>query len=259
VRHCYVVRVFTVGDSGGNALGVVPDSTGLDATDMQRIAADLGFSETVFINWRAVAIPALRIFTPAAEMPFAGHPLVGTAWVLNAMGPGVDRMSIQIGEVAVRTEGDLVWVAPPAIDQPIREVPVAEVEALGVNATRAWRVEVPSDYLVAELRSEADLIGAKPDLGAVSDAADGLYIFYGHGMTRSRFFGPRLGVDEDPATGSAAVALCAVSRALGQQSGRAQIVQGLPGTLSEIHMTWDGLQVELGGRVVKDEVRVLEA
>lgn len=237
----------------------MPDSTGLDATDMQRIAADLGFSETVFINWRAVAIPALRIFTPAAEMPFAGHPLVGTAWVLNAMGPGVDRMSIQIGEVAVRTEGDLVWVAPPAIDQPIREVPVAEVEALGVNATRAWRVEVPSDYLVAELRSEADLIGAKPDLGAVSDAADGLYIFYGHGMTRSRFFGPRLGVDEDPATGSAAVALCAVSRALGQQSGRAQIVQGLPGTLSEIHMTWDGLQVELGGRVVKDEVRVLEA
>ncbi len=258
MRHCYVVRVFTVGDSGGNALGVVPDSTGLESPDMQRIAAELGFSETVFINWPPGAMPALRIFTPAAEMPFAGHPLVGTAWVLNAMGPGVDRMSIQIGEVGIRMQDDLIWVVPPPIDQPIREVPIAEVEELGVPATRAWRVEVPSDYLVAELRSEVDLIGAKPDLAAVADAADGLYIFYGHGMTRSRFFGPRLGVDEDPATGSAAVALCAVSRWLGQESGMAQIIQGLPGSLSEIHMTWDGLRVELGGRVVKDEVRELD-
>lgn len=257
MRHCYVVRVFTIESAGGNALGVVPDSTGLASADMQGIAAGLGFSETVFINWSAGEGPQLRIFTPAVELPFAGHPLVGTAWVLNRMGPGVDRMSIQIGEVGVRMEDDLVWVAPPAIDQPVRKVPVHEAGALGVKATRAWRVEVPSDYLVVELQSEADLIAAKPDLGAVADAADGLYLFHGHGMTRSRFFGPRLGVDEDPATGSAAVALCAVSRALGQESGTAQIIQGLPGALSEIHLTWTGLEVELGGRVVKDEVRVL--
>ena len=125
----------------------------------------------------------------------------------------------------------------------------------GGGAERVVVVTRPGD---AELRSEADLIGAKPDLGAVSDAADGLYLFHGHGMTRSRFFGPRLGVDEDPATGSAAVALCAVWRSLGQESGKAQIIQGLPGALSEIHITWNGREVELGGRVVKDEVRVLE-
>lgn len=259
MRHCYVVRVFTVGSSGGNALGVIPDSTGLGAEDMQRIAADLGFSETVFIDWPAGDVPALRIFTPAAEMPFAGHPLVGTAWVLNEMGPGADTMSIQIGEVAVRKVDDVVWVTPPPIDQGIQEVDVDEAIALGVPATtRAWRVEVPSDYLVAQVSSEADLIATAPDMPAVATAADGLYVFHGFGLTRSRFFAPRLGVDEDPATGSAAVALCAVSRALGQESGTAQIVQGLPDALSEIQMTWKGLSVELGGRVVMDEVRLLE-
>ncbi len=258
MRHCYVVRVFTVGTVGGNALGVIPDSTGLDLGAMQRIAADLGFSETVFIDWPSGEMPTLRIFTPAAEMPFAGHPLVGTAWVLNQMGPGVDTMSIQIGEVGVRMEDELVWVSPPPIDQPTREASVDEAASCGVKATRAWRVAVPSDYLVAEVASEADLVTTEPDLEAVSEAADGLYVFHGHGLTRSRFFAPRLGVDEDPATGSAAVALCAVSRLLGRESGAAQIVQGLPGALSEIHLTWDGLAVELGGRVVKDEVRSLD-
>lgn len=258
MRHCYVVRVFTVGHGGGNALGVIPDSTGLGSGDMQRIAFELGFSETVFTTWPAGDMPALRIFTPAAEMPFAGHPLVGTGWVLNQMGPGTDRMSIQIGEVGVRIEDEQVWVTTPPVDQPVREVPVEEATVLGVRAIRAWRVEVPSNYLVAEVETEGDLIETKPDFAAVAEAADGVYVFSGFGNTRARFFGPRLGVDEDPATGSAAVALAAVSRSLGRETGTARIIQGLPGALSEIHMTWDGLRVELGGRVVKDEVRVLE-
>ena len=259
MRHCYIVRVFTSAADGGNALGVIPDSTGLDSADMQRIAAELGFSETVFIDWPAGEVPALRIFTPAAEMPFAGHPLVGTAWVLNQMGPGADTMHIQIGDVAVRTEGDLVWVTPPAIDQPVREVAADEAVDLGVPATtRAWRVEVPSDYLVAEVSSEAALIATSPDMQAVAAAADGLFVFHGRGTTRARFFAPRLGVDEDPATGSAAVALCAVSRSLGEESGSSQIIQGLPESLSEIQMTWNGLSVQLGGLVVLDQVRLLE-
>lgn len=256
MRICTVVRVFTVGDSGGNALGVFIDSACLDGSDMQQIAADLGFSETTFTDWPSGGPPSLRIFTPAAELPFAGHPLVGTAWVLNQIAP-VERLIIQIGEVSVRFDDDLVWVGPPAIDQPVREVPVAEVEALGVPATRAWRVEVPSDYLVAEVRSEADLLAIAPDADAVSEAADGLYVFTGRALTRSRFFAPRFGIYEDPGTGSAAVALCAILRSKGVASGTEQIVQGLPGAFSEIRMTWDGLNVELGGTVVLDEVREL--
>ncbi len=258
MRHCFVVRVFTISGSGGNALGVIPDATDLDAGDMQRIAHELGYSETVFIDWPAGGVPGLRIFTPATELPFAGHPLVGTAWVLNHMGPGVDRMSIQIGEVGVRLSRDMVWVAPPAIELPVREAGVDEADPLGITASRAWRVEVPSDYLVLEVASEADLNDAAPDLTAVASSADGVYLVTGDDPVRSRFFAPRMGVAEDPATGSAAVGLSAVRRALGTQSGTLRILQGLPEALSEIRVVWDGSAVELGGAVVRDEVRLLD-
>jgi PhzF family phenazine biosynthesis protein len=258
MRHCYVVRVFTVGKEGGNALGVIPDGTGLNSTDMQAIAADLGFSETVFMDWPAGSDPALRIFTPAAEMPFAGHPLVGTAWVLNELGPGSEMVRIQIGEVPIQIDGDMVWVMPPAIDQPIHAAPETEAKSLGVPAVGAWHVEVPSDYLLAEVSTEEELLAVAPDPDAFPSTTHGLYVFHGRGPVRSRFFAPGLGVYEDPATGSAAVALCAVLRSQGRPTGSLQINQGLPGSLSDLRITWDGLHVELGGTVVKDEVRVLD-
>ena len=259
MRHCYVVRVFTMGTGGGNHLGVIPDSTGLSASDMQAIATDLGFSETVFMKWRKPADPRLRIFTPAVELPFAGHPLVGTAWVLNEMGPGAERMSIAIGTVGIRIDRSVVWVSVPEHDRPVEELDVAAVtEGLGFTGIRAWRVEVPSKYLVVELASAADLVAVEPDIEAVAVATEGLYLVAGDDPVRSRFFAPRLGVDEDPATGSAAVAYAAVKRALGIESGSGQIVQGVPDALSEIRLVWDGSTVELGGRVVKDEVRVLD-
>ena len=87
-RHCYVLRVFTRGDEGGNHLGVVTDSTSLTTESMQAIAVDLGFSETIFLEWNEGEIPHVRIFTPGAEMAFAGHPLVGMAWTLKQLGPG---------------------------------------------------------------------------------------------------------------------------------------------------------------------------
>ena len=152
VRHCYVVRVFTVGEEGGNPLGVIPDSTGLSAVDMQRIAAELGFSETVFVDWPEGGYPALRIFTPAVEMPFAGHPLVGTAWVLNELGPGADRMTIQIGSVGIRVEDPMVWIEVPEVDRSVEELEiVAATEGLSISGTRAWRVFVPSEYLVVQV------------------------------------------------------------------------------------------------------------
>ena len=111
MRPCYVLRVFTAGGEGGNHLGVVVDVTGLDDGTMQEIAADLRFSETIFIDWNRGAVPAVRIFTPVAELPFAGHPLVGAAWVLGTMAPGaVDSLRCGIGEVRLGLEGDAPWV-----------------------------------------------------------------------------------------------------------------------------------------------------
>lgn len=257
MRHCYVVRVFTVGEAGGNALGVIPDATGLESAEMQEIAADLGFSETVFMDWAEASDPALRIFTPAAEMPFAGHPLVGTAWVLNELGPGASGVSIQIGDVGIRRDGDMVWVLPPSIERPVRAAPVEEARRLGIRAIGAWHVEVPSDYLLAEVSTEEELVSVVP-VPALADAAHGVYVFHGRTPFRSRFFAPRLGVPEDPATGSAAVALCALLRSQGMDSGSIQIMQGPPTSLSDLRVIWQGSNVELGGTVVQDEVRVLD-
>jgi PhzF family phenazine biosynthesis protein len=258
MRHCYVVRVFTDGQSGGNPLGVIPGSVEPSTEAMQGIATKLGFSETVFVDWTAVGPPALRIFTPAVELPFAGHPLVGTAWVLNSMGPGVDRMSIPIGEVGIRMDNGTCWVGPPETDQPVSAVSQDEVTKLGVTVERAWRAEMPMDFLLAELADGEAIDLADPDIAAVRDACDGFYVFTRREPVRARFFAPRLGIDEDPATGSAAVALAAVLRAEGQASGRLDILQGPPGSLSRVMVTWDGLRVELGGTVVHDEVRLLE-
>ena len=137
MRHCYVVRVFTVGSDGGNPLGVIPDSTGLTDDHKQAIASDLGFSETVFLDWPEGAVPVLRIFTPAVELPFAGHPLVGTAWVLNEMGPGATAMRIAIGDVAVVPREDAMWVTLPTL--PSRVGATAADGSLGVSGRRAWR------------------------------------------------------------------------------------------------------------------------
>ncbi len=258
MRHCYVVRVFTDGQSGGNALGVIPDSTELASEQMQEIATELGFSETVFIDWPEDHLPALRIFTPAVELPFAGHPLVGTAWVLNAMGPGADRMSIQIGDVGIRMDGETCWVAPPHLEPPVTEVTAAELNGLGIEPRRGWRVAIPMDYLLVELAAADDVAKASPDLAAVQAACDGLYVFARGEPTRSRFFAPTLGVDEDPATGSAAAALAAVMASEGQATGNLAITQGPAGLLSRVLVSWSERGTELGGTVVHDEVRLLE-
>ena len=258
MRHCYILRVFTMGTTGGNPLGVVPDSTGLADDDMQRIAAELGFSETVFLEWGPDDVPFLRIFTPTVELPFAGHPLVGTAWLLNHLGPGSARLKIAIGVVEIDMRNHLVFVRPPGQDRSAHEIGIAEVTDLGVAATRAWRTAVPQEYLVIQLASERDLVAAQPDLAAAAGLADGIYLVVDGSPCRTRFFAPGLGVSEDPATGSAAVALAAVRRALGETSGSVQVVQGLPEWLSEIRLEWSNAGAAIGGTVVKDEIRLLD-
>ncbi len=202
--------------------------------------------------------PVLRIFTPATELPFAGDPLVGTAWVLNSMGPGIDRMSIAIGEVRTRLEGDKCWIAPPSGDPPVQPMSESDIAQLGVTAVNAWRATMPMDFVMVELADGGAIDAAAPDLAAVKDSCDGLYVFARSEPIRSRFFAPRLGIDEDPATGSAAVGLAAVLRSEGRDAGQLEILQGPPGALSRVSVSWEGPEVQLGGTVVHDEVRLLE-
>lgn len=264
MRHCYVLRVFTRGDDGGNHLGVVTDVTGIDDSAMQAIAVDNGFSETVFIDWRDAAMPHVRIFTPGRELPFAGHPLVGAAWVLGMIGPGTtDRMRCGVGEIPFRTNDGVVWVDTPMVES-VRPAPTAvdiAADAGLPDPVAAWWVDMPLPYLVLDLGFADRVASATPDFDAlVAHGAEMTYLIARtSGGYRVRFFAPRDGVPEDPATGSAAAALAAVRRHLGEGRGESIIEQGEEmGHPSTIRLAWDERYASLGGTVRRDEVRVLE-
>lgn len=264
MRHCYVLRVFTREEKGGNHLGVVTDLTGLPDRVMQEIAVENGFSETVFIDWREGGVPFVRIFTPGRELPFAGHPLVGAAWVLGMIGPGTaDRMRCGVGEIPFRMEGDVVWVDTPMVEK-VRSAPEADSIALAARLPEplaAWWADMPLPYLVMDLGFPETVASARPDLEAlVEHGAEMVYLIAqvkdGY---KTRFFSPRDRIVEDPATGSAASALAAIRRHIGEASGSATITQGDEiGAPSTIRLLWDERRASIGGTVRRDEVRVLE-
>lgn len=264
MRHCYVLRVFTRGDDGGNLLGVVTDVTGLPDGVMQEIATDNGFSETIFIDWREAGIPSVRIFTPAMELPFAGHPLVGAAWVLCGLGPNtVDRLTCGVGEIPFRMDGEMAWVDTPMV-RAVRPAPEAEAIAVAARLPEpvaAWWAEMPLPYLIMDLGSPAVVRMAEPDLEALTGHGAGMCMLIADAGDHvvARFFAPGAGVPEDPATGSAAAALAAVRRHLGEAEGSLTIHQGDGlGCPSTIEVSWDDRVARLGGSVRRDRVVVLE-
>ena len=260
-RDCTIVRVFTRGESGGNHLGVITDPAGLDSAEMQAIAAELGFSETTFVEEQPDGVPLIRIFTPVDELPFAGHPLVGTAWVLTVHGTGTQTaLRCGIGDVAIRTVGEMVW-----IDAPIngRVVPADDVGAYldragigGVAATS--RVLLPKEYVIGELATFGEVAGLKPDMAVLAEVFGVLAYARDGDHVLARFFAPGTGVDEDPATGSAAVALATALQERGEPSGSLSIDQGESiGHPSRIELRWAGDTASIGGTVVLDEMRML--
>lgn len=259
-RSVQVVRVFTRGEVGGNPLGVVNDVTGLEDHQMQAIAHELGFSETTFVDWEEGGVPMVRIFTPQVEMEFAGHPLVGTSWVINVLGPGgVSELRCRSGPIPTEIEGDTVWITT-TLDQTVAQRLDDLVIRSGLAAPdRCWTVSMPKEYILAEYADTATIATAAPDMDVVRETF-GLLIFARSGdAVRARFFAPVGGVDEDPATGSAAVALAAALSSTGSTSGSLEISQGEEiGAPSTIHLRWGDGKASIGGTVVRDEARFLE-
>ncbi|MFQ5555123.1 MAG: PhzF family phenazine biosynthesis protein [Acidimicrobiia bacterium] len=260
-RSCHVLRVFTRGDAGGNHLGVVEDLAGLDTHAMQGIAARLGFSETTFVEAQGDGVPNVRIFTPNMELPFAGHPLVGTAWVLNVLGGGAHpTLRCGVGDVGVSVAGNTVWV-DAALGQPVTNAAsLALADRAGLDApSRSWLVEMPKRYVVLEYADEASVTGAKPDFDVLSEVFGTLVFSRTEDAVRARFFAPDAGVPEDPATGSAAVALAAALVSAGESSGALSIDQGEEtGFPSRIELEWTEESARIGGTVVRDEMRALD-
>ena len=216
----HLLRVFCTGDgAGGNALGVFLDGPAVPAERRQAVAAYLGLSETVFVDDPAEG--AIQIFTPAVELNFAGHPSVGVAWLLAREREPVGRLRVAAGEVPGRYEEDLSFVSarpewgPPwelaQLDGP-REVEALDAAPPGHDLAVAW---------------------------AWIDEAEG--------VVRARACGPRIGIAEDEATGSAATKLCAqLGRAIDIRQGRASRILARPAE--------DG-RTEIGGSSMLDETR----
>jgi trans-2,3-dihydro-3-hydroxyanthranilate isomerase len=254
-----VLRVFTRGDEGGNHLGVVNDVVGVDDDTMHGIAADLGFSETVFIDWVDPSDdPAVRIFTPVDELPFAGHPLVGAAWVLSMLGPSpTGGIRTPVGRVSYEVTDDRVTVTcdiPISVHDP--STVHDAVRAAGMpDPITTMCLGLPKEYLIAEYGSFDDVAALTPDMdGLASHFGLLAYARDGHAV-KARFFAPGTGVPEDPATGSAAVALARAFALRGEIDGAVEVRQGDEvGHPSTIDLVWGPLGTRIGGTVRRDEV-----
>ena len=281
------VDVFTDRRFGGNPLAVFPDARGLSDADMQSLAAEFNLSETTFVlpPDDPAHTARVRIFNRTAEMPFAGHPNVGTGWVLAGRGRakgGVLQFEEIAGlvEVSVEKDGGVTIAAPQPLtlgaEMPVNLladcVGIAPDEVV-VTAHRPVMASVGNSFIVAEVTAEA-LTRTVPDIArfrhAVTQYAPTgmgpkrlpLYL-YAHAdrsgdrtRLRARMFSPLSGTVEDAATGSAATPLAALLLSLtADQERRYDIVQGVemgrPSLLlASAHRAADGIRAAVGGGCV---------
>jgi trans-2,3-dihydro-3-hydroxyanthranilate isomerase len=210
-----LLDVFSDVPLAGNQLAVLPDGTGLSDRQMQAIAREFNLSETVFLLPTDDDADALaRIFTPRAELPFAGHPILGSAAVVGwALERETVRLLTGVGQVPVDIGTDRAWRAFGRMQQPIpswQRFPDSEalLSALGVEGS-GLPVEVYENgprHVFIELASENAVAAVRPDAGALAAFGEiGVSCFAGHGQRwKTRMFAPGMGISEDPATGSAA-------------------------------------------------------
>ena len=234
----HICDVFTETRFGGNQLAVLPDARGLSSEQMQLITREFNFSETSFV------LPAqsghtrnVRIFTPTAEIPFAGHPNVGTAFVLASLGelgPLDKKINATFEEkaglvgISIERRNGVVWCeleAPQSLSRGKTVSAESLARAVSLEAkdvvTAAHQPTVASvglPFLVAELGSRSALERARAKVDALEEfkrdgVAYDVYLYVRSGDEfdiRARMFAPLDGVIEDPATGSANCALAAL-------------------------------------------------
>jgi PhzF family phenazine biosynthesis protein len=269
-----IVNVFTrgTGPLTGNPLCVFESGEGLDDATMQALARQLNLSETTFILPSARASARVRIFTPAYEMPFAGHPTLGTAYVCRALGLAGDEVTLEMkaGVIPVSAVADRFTLRanPPTwreLDLPRGALAgLLGLEQADIAERPLW-VRAGTEQLVVPLASPAAVRRARPRTGAFDalpgeDGPGQAYVFAetGPGRLLSRFFFPQgEAILEDPATGSATANLggwclatgralpCAFEIAQGEQAGR-------PSTLflrveADRRVLVSGDVIELGG------------
>lgn len=285
----HTLDVFTDRVFGGNPLAVFPDAEGIAPETMQRIARELNLSETVFVTGAEGTSFAIRIFTPLGELPFAGHPTVGTAMLLTMLGrvPAGERVARlvlreAVGPVPVEVRMEdgrpaFAMFAAPRVPElgPPPPAPAALAEVLSIaesdlgGSVPAANYSAGVPFLFVSVRSRDALARARVDVGAwerhVADAwAPHLYVSTDDAgedgvALRARMFAPAMGIPEDPATGGAATALAGLLAgrdAEGNGTWCWKVLQGVEmGRPSRITVEADVLdgrvaQVRVGGGAV---------
>jgi trans-2,3-dihydro-3-hydroxyanthranilate isomerase len=263
------VDVFADRPYGGNPLAVFPDPGQLSTEQMQAIAREMNLSETTFVSSARDDTYELRIFTPGGELPFAGHPTLGTAFVLTELGRVTgDRLTQRSagGDTPVTRDGDRLWFtrtgtvsgdfADAAALAGGLGCPVGSLSLDGASLGGEGRL-VPAfsdagvPMLMTPIADRSTLRALRPSAAELAPIShDGIYCFttVAEGRIEARGFFPALGIHEDPATGAAAAAL---GLYLADRIGSVEVTidQGLAvGRPSVISVRAGAGRVEIGGR-----------
>lgn len=252
-----LLNVFTTTPNSGNQLAVVFVESELSKDQMQTIAKNFNFSETIFVSAMDEEHPNLRIFTPQSELPFAGHPIVGASWILSqVLGKKEFTVKVPSGLIPVVTTAEgatLSFPRKPAL-RPYEGDLLNVLKHCGVEeseiAFNPYLVNVGPEFLVIPLKSKEALINAKSPLSLKEEVKCYFVHEESPSQYKVRMFAPSLSVVEDPATGSAACALAGyLEQVLGKKSGKISVLQGAEmNRACEIKLSW-GEMIEVGGSV----------
>ena len=269
-----VYDVFTDTAFGGNQLAVIPDASALPEGDLQKIAREFNFSETTFVF--PATDPAhtakVRIFTPTTEIPFAGHPIIGTAIALRDLGHKGDMvLELGIGPIPCSFEGKTASFTTSAALEQIAQPDINLVAAaLGLTAEQISttthapvQASLGLPFVIVELTDNATLTAATPSIdiirqGAAKYPAGADFAIYAYtrdmNQINARMFAPLDNIPEDPATGSAAATLAALLTEIsgtaqslaiqqGVDMGRPSIIRAQTTTGTPVHVTISGQAV----------------
>ncbi|MEJ2132430.1 MAG: PhzF family phenazine biosynthesis protein, partial [Gammaproteobacteria bacterium] len=265
----YIVDVFTDERYSGNQLAVVFPASPLDEVQMQAVAREFNFSETTFVETLDDGSANVRIFTPGIELPFAGHPTLGTAWILARVTGHRDEVELHLkaGDVPVVFREEVGWLQPPAptFDGELAHADVAAAAGLPIDRLNASlpvvRADVGPRFVLVPLNDERALAELRIDAQAWDERVGGdhgLFLFApmgpakANGVWQARMLSTFLGseVREDPATGSANACFAEYLRVNLGAPVDATVHQGVEmGRASTLYLR-AGERLEVGGKVV---------
>ncbi|MFK8021653.1 MAG: PhzF family phenazine biosynthesis protein [Pseudomonadales bacterium] len=270
----HIVDVFAETALAGNQLAVILDAAHLSTQQMQAIAAETNFSETTFVTKHGEDSAAVRIFTPSDELPFAGHPTIGTAWVLAQHKAKQASITLHLGVGDVKVEFDdqtnIGWLQSPTAEFDAGISAEYAAELLGIDATELnpgfpiRGAHLGPSFQIIAVNSLSVLNRCRIDSNLFvefqkrSERVDSLFVFTPHGHSDNANYAARMFFDangprEDPATGSANCCFAAYLLALSddQDSGVNVIVdQGVEmGRPSKIYIEASSSGIRVGGKV----------